>query len=501
MIDDGQRELVLAVHVADPSGMADMPLKLVLAAFQGVPQVYEVVRKLRGVERDNARMVQAIELLGRVIESESFDRAALSLSNELAQIFGCEVVSLSWIGSAGLQLRAISQAEKLERQTELTDLLQEAGQEALAQGCEIVWPQPGKAVTRAHQHYAQLRGPGHLLTLPLKQSALQLGAITLERQRMAFSAAELWAVRLACDVVLPSLIALESRSRPLWRRLADAVWHSIPRRFKTETLDGRRLAFALALGLVALSLVPLPYSIDASAIVKTDAMAYVGAPFDGYLEKNHTSLGMPVKAGDVLFELATRELNLERAGILADIAQYAREAEKRRTANQLPEMLIAEAQANQAGARLKQIDYRLSIAQATSPINGVLVEGEPGKNLGGAVRRGDTIVKVAAIHGLYVEAAVDERDVGRVEAEKSVRFTLLADTGKTYSMKVVRVVPAASVKEGANTFPVRIEMQGLPPEWWRPGMSGVSKIYVGWRPLLWIASHRMLDYLKLLLWF
>jgi multidrug resistance efflux pump len=210
---------------------------------------------------------------------------------------------------------------------------------------------------------------------------------------------------------------------------------------------------------------------------------------------------MPVKAGDVLFELATRELNLERAGILADIAQYAREAEKRRTANQLPEMLIAEAQANQAGARLKQIDYRLSIAQATSPINGVLVEGEPGKNLGGAVRRGDTIVKVAAIHGLYVEAAVDERDVGRVEAEKSVRFTLLADTGKTYSMKVVRVVPAASVKEGANTFPVRIEMQGLPPEWWRPGMSGVSKIYVGWRPLLWIASHRMLDYLKLLLWF
>ena len=339
-----------------------------------------------------------------------------------------------------------------------------------------------------------------MLSLPLVAAHGGPGALSLERQRMGFTAAEQWALRMICDLLLPPLSALEARSRPLLRRLADETARSIPARFKPASEEGRQFARALGVAALALLLLPLPYFVDAGAIVKTDAMAFVGAPFDGYLESNQSSLGATVKAGDELFSLATRELGLERAGILADIAQFAREAEKRRAANHLPEMQIAEAQANQATARLKQVEYRLANARAKSPIDGVVIEGEPGKNLGGAVRRGDVVVKGAALARLYVEVAVRERDLSRVAVDQSVRLTLLADTGATYPMRVVRIVPAASVKDGENTFPARVEALSAPPDWWRPGMSGVAKIHVGYRPLVWIATHRLVDYLRLVLW-
>lgn len=66
---------------------------------------------------------------------------------------------------------------------------------------------------------------------------------------------------------------------------------------------------------------------------------------------------------------------------------------------------------------------------------------------------------------------------------------------------MTRIIPAAEVKSGENTFPVRMTMNEKPPFWWRPGMSGVVKIEAGDRPLIWIATHRLIDYLRLLLWF
>ena len=31
-------------------------------------------------------------------------------------------------------------------------------------------------------------------------------------------------------------------------------------------------------------------------------------------------------------------------------------------------------------------------------------------------------------------------------------------------------------------------------------MTGVAKIAIGWRPLAWIATHRLIDYLRITFW-
>jgi RND family efflux transporter MFP subunit len=305
---------------------------------------------------------------------------------------------------------------------------------------------------------------------------------------------------LYADMALQPLLHGHHRSRALPVRLGREIVHSLPRALRPRTVTGRHLALILTTAVLAVGLIPWPHNVTAGATVKTDTMAFVGAPFDGYLESSAVQPGSQVRVGDRLFAVGTRELALERASIQAEIAQASREAEKRRAVNQLSEMQVAEAQVLQAQAKLAQIQQRVKAAAVIAPMDGVVIEGEPGKNLGGAVRRGDTIVKIAALSSLYVEAAVPEKDLGHVTLGQKTRLTLLAEPALTHELTVERIIPLASVVDGENTFAVRLAIEGAAQNWWRPGMTGVAKISVGWRPLAWVATRRLIDYLRIKLW-
>ena len=131
---------------------------------------------------------------------------------------------------------------------------------------------------------------------------------------------------------------------------------------------------------------------------------------------------------------------------------------------------------------------------------GVIIEGEPGKNLGGPVRRGDTVVKIAALSSLYVEAAVSERDLSLLATGQRARLTLLAQPAQTYALQVTRIIPQASVVDGDNAFPVRLEVEGETGAWWRPGMTGLARIDAGDQNILWLITRRAIDALRMKLW-
>ncbi len=496
-----QRRMDLLLVLDNPPGAAGLQA---LAALRWLPQLFERERQVRQAERDATRLAQVLETVGRLLAARHLDQAALVLCNDLAERFACESVSLCWRAREGLKLRAISHTEKIDRRSELTAWLEEAGEEALQQGQEIVWPASGQTLEPAHERFAQLQKPGHLYTLPLMECTegepRPWGSLTLARQKMPFTRAEQWALRLYADLALEPLLQWHERSRLLPLRLWREMVRSMPKALQARTLAGRRLAQVLLGALALLALVPVPHVVTAGATVKTDTMAFVGAPFDGFLESSAVQLGDPVRNGQALFSVSTRELVLERASIQAEISQASREAEKRRATNQLPEMQVAQAQVAQGQARLQQTQQRVDAAAVVSPMDGVVIEGEPGKNLGGAVRRGDTIVKIAALSALYVEAAVSEKDLSRIQEGQSTRLSLLAQPSQTYTLKVLRIIPQAQVVEGVNAFAVRLELEGSASDWWRPGMTGVAKISVGWRPLGWLATHRLIDYLRIALW-
>jgi biotin carboxyl carrier protein len=287
-------------------------------------------------------------------------------------------------------------------------------------------------------------------------------------------------------------------------RLARALIPSIPKVFQPKSGAGRKLMAAAVLIFAGAMFIPVPFNVSGTAVLKTDATAAVGAPFDGYVESSTLILGDEVKVGQKLFTLADTELVLERSTLLAELAQSNREAEIQRSAGRLSEMQIAQAKAEEVKARLLQVDQKLGAATAVAPINGVIVDGEPAKKIGEAVRRGEPVVTIAALSSLYVEAAVSERDLSFLEQGQTTRLTLLARPKERFRFAVDRIIPAAAVQDTDNVFPIRMEtLEGSvsQADWWLPGMTGIAKISVGTKPIGWIATRRINDYLRLLLWY
>lgn len=475
-----------------------------LAALANLPVHFESLRRSRAAARDAQRFGQALELTAAMMDADGFDQAASVLVNRLSLVTASESAFLCWRAREGQRLHAVSHAEKPDRRSQQSALVEEVAQEALTQQAEVTFPASGRAVAFAAGRYAELAKPGHMITLPMiRYSAdgkgTELGALILCRHTPGFTEAEQWALRLMMEMAQPVLESRAAERLMLPRRLAHEFGRSLPKALRARTLPGKMLLGLAATMLVGATLMPVPFRIHASAVVRTDAMGFVGAPFSGYIEASDIILGDAVTEGQALFRLAVSDLNLERDGLLAELAQANRDAEVNRSLRKLPEMLVAQARAEEIKARLSRLDRQVANAQAVAPLNGVVIEGEPAKRIGQAVNRGEAVVTVAAVTGMYVEAAVSERDLAFVSQGQAVGLTLLAKPKDSFDLTVREVIPAATVQDADNVFPVRLS-GAQPSVWWLPGMTGVVRIDAGRAALGWIASRRFLDMVRLKLW-
>jgi hypothetical protein len=69
-----------------------------------------------------------------------------------------------------------------------------------------------------------------------------------------------------------------------------------------------------------------------------------------------------------------------------------------------------------------------------------------------------------------------------------------------FPIQVQRIDPVSVTEEGVNVYLIRAAFPEEVSPWWRPGMSGVAKINVGKRNILWIFTHRTIDFLRIFFW-
>jgi multidrug efflux pump subunit AcrA (membrane-fusion protein) len=229
-------------------------------------------------------------------------------------------------------------------------------------------------------------------------------------------------------------------------------------------------------------------------------VAYLPSPFEGYIKTVHVQVGDEVAAGQPLLSLDTRELLIEESAAIADKSRYQRESEKSRARYALAEMKIAQALREQAEAKLELIRHHLANADIRAPFAGIVVEGDLREMLGAPVRKGDVLFKVARIENLYAELDVDERDIHDIHGQQTGQIAFVSRPEFSYPIAVERIDPVALSRDEGNVFPVRCRLESDLESWWRPGMSGISKINAGRRNVLWIITHRTVDFLRLFFW-
>ncbi|MBI4824563.1 MAG: efflux RND transporter periplasmic adaptor subunit [Nitrospirae bacterium] len=123
---------------------------------------------------------------------------------------------------------------------------------------------------------------------------------------------------------------------------------------------------------------------------------------------------------------------------------------------------------------LAELNYKYSFIK--SPISGV-VSARPVK-LGETVIKGALIATVTKIDSFYIEAFIDEADVGKVKIGQDVHISLDAYPEKTFSGRLYAISPVVlGGKQETRSFEVRSRFKGKDIQV-KPGMSADIEIVV-----------------------
>jgi biotin carboxyl carrier protein len=473
-----------------------------LRLVRNTPGLYRLHRSMHQSQLKLSHFASVMDLMALLNAQSRFMAVAMTLCNELAARHKCDRVSLGWLEHEYVRLQAISHTERFEKKMDAVKTLEQTMEESLDQDELIVWPPP-EADTRIstdHARYADGQTVKFLCSVPLRLAGQAVGIITCERNSEAFPEEEQRLLTLCAEMAVRRLSELKRSDRWWGARAALEVREQLAKAVGVEHTWAKVVAVLVAVGLAVLFFGKMNYRVEAPFILRTDDLAILSAPFEGYIDEVPAQIGDPVQPDDVLLKLDTRDLLLQEAAAAADLDRYTREADKARATSALAEMRIAQAQAEQSRVRLELIRYRLSQASLKARFAGVVVEGDLKKRIGAPVKQGDALFKVARTDRMYVECNVKENDIHEVRGEAAGEFAFASQPKLRFPMQLERIEPVAQVKDKDNIFVVRCQFKGAPENWWRPGMSGVAKINVGQRTFFWIIAHRTIDFLRMYFW-
>ena len=448
-------------------------------------------------------LASVIDIATIVNSKDRFLLACMTLVNELAYRFDCSQVSIGWIKNGYIRAIAISNRENFERQSEIISDLEAVYEETFDQGITLAWPPLSEAycVDRAHSAYCNNYKARQIVSVPLRIQGSVVAILLLERKNSELENGAIEATKVLVEQVSPWLGMLHHRNRWFGARSATVLARAMDSLLSVEHSLVKISVAALLVGMLYLFFGELEYTIEGSAALKTDSVGYLSAPFDGIISEVGVHEGDLVKKDDVLLKLDTKELVLKAAQSSADVIRYTRESEKSRAHEALADMKIAQARVDEVQAELSRVQQHLGQAEVKAPFDGAVVEGDNKKLMGAPVSKGDMLLKIARIDAMYLTIKVHERDIGEFREHEKGRLSLLSRPNETFAITVDQIIPMAEVdQKDGNIFVLKADINDAPQAWWRPGMSGIARIDVGKRRVIWIISHRLIDFIRMQLW-
>ncbi|NOQ42679.1 MAG: HlyD family efflux transporter periplasmic adaptor subunit [Desulfuromusa sp.] len=474
----------------------------ILQLLADTPKIYQRERANQQAQQNQVCFAETLDLLLLLNKQKKFIAAAMTVVNETAARYHCSRVSLGWLEKGYIRLQSISHMEQFEPKMEIVNQLEAAMEEALDQDEEIQFPTPQAAgsINHDHEKYAEKQQVQQLISLPLRIAGQPVGVLTCERATDPFNSNDIRSLRILCDQISIPLAERKKTDRWFVAKLAESI------KKKASGLLGAEHTLAKLVGLLCCGLllaiitIKLPYRVEAPFILRSKDVRQITAPFAGYIDQVQVEIGQTVAPGSLLLSLDNSDLLLEEASALANRVRYLREAEKFQARNALIDMKIAQAQADQAQAQLELIQYRINQAQLRSPISGIIVVGDNTERLGAPVEKGELLFKVARHEKLFAEIKITEQDIHEITSEQTGELAFVSRPQQSYPFLIKQIDPLALTEESGNIFIGRSEVFAAGELWWRPGMSGIAKIEIGKRRIIWIISHRTVNFLRLLVW-
>jgi len=449
------------------------------------------------------RVVVVLQLLATCLGHRRFQGAGTALATDIATRLSCERVSIGFVHGRHIRVQALSHSAQFAKQSNLIRAIGAAMDEAQDQRDVVVYPaaaSPTPQVTQAHAALSRQHGAGALCTLPLADDGEIIGAMTLERPaKQSFEPQVVELCRHLASLAGPILEMKRRDDRWVFRKLWDSLARQVSNLFGPRHA-GLKVSVALAAVLVAfLSVAEGEHRVTAPANLEGTVQRLVVAPMDGYVTNARVRAGDVVRAGDLLCTLDDKDLKLERLKWASQREQLLREYRGALVNDERSQVRILNAQVEQAAAQIALVDEELARTQLSAPFDGVVITGDLSQSLGAPVERGEVLFEVAPLDSYRIILEVDERDIGQVAEGQHGKLALSGMPGERLPVTLAKITPVSTAREGRNFFRVEAQLDE-PSQRLRPGMEGVGKITVGTHRLIWIWTHKLVDWIRLWAW-
>lgn len=446
---------------------------------------------------------EPVEWVTLVLRAADAASASLTLATELATRLGCERVSIGLFRRGRMHVEALSHSARFDPRTELVRELAAAMHEACDQDASLWHPardERAPHVVRAHARLSELHGAHAVCSIPLTWNGVAIGAITLERADATPIDASILADLERIAALVGPALALRRKADARYVERARAQLHRLKTRLSSPGHPEARLGAALAVLLLAVAtFLPGTHRIKADATLEGVVQRAIVAGLDGYVSEASARAGDPVRAGQVLARLDDRDLALEHRKWMAREKQLVREYRDALARHDRLERSLVQARLDEARAQVELLEGQRSRTVLVAPFDGIVVRGDLTQSLGSPVAKGDVLYEIAPADGYRIILEVDERDIADVSEGRPGGLALAARPGETLPMAIERVTPVSTAENGRNFFRVEASL-AEPATSLRPGMEGVARIDVGRRRLIWIWTHDLVDWLRLLAW-
>lgn len=437
------------------------------------------------------------QLVATIESASSLDSACHRIVNELSVYVGALNDTSPSEGAAAhqsvdvyvgmsqekspLKLTAVSNANTLPA-AEVRESIEAAMQECLCRKSVSRWPRGDEdpAGVLCLKRMAGVVGATHLTAYPIagtKGSSVGVIIIASKRPLTARS----FAFGDSCAARLGSALQLAKRAQPgrlegLFDKLAD--------------IKNNRKSWALiGLGLLAASLIPMPYQVTSECEVRPESKLYIASPFDTTLEKCHVLPGEQVTKNMLLATLDGRETKLELAEVEAELNRAAKLRDGHVVSHESGEAYIAKYEIERLQSRRSLLLHRQQSLELRSPMDGIVIAGDLQNAEGMPLQVGETLFEVAPLDQLRIELAIPEDDVRYTQADMPTTVRLDAFPFESWNGKIQRIHPASEIKNDQNVFVAVVPIENADGRL-RPGMTGYAKTKTIWRPVIWNFFHK-----------
>lgn len=441
----------------------------------------------------------ALDLVALSLEDHGFQQTATAMATRLAVDLACDRVSIGFLRGRYMTIRALSHSARHGVRTNLLRDIAAAMEEAVDQDSVLLYP-GASHIDRAHKALTARNGGGYLCTIPLVNNGEAIGAITFERHDgKPFEAENVELYKNIATLIGPVLELKRRNDRWLIVKLAESVHGLLQKLLGPAHVALKLGALSLSSLLLFLAIAQGQYRITADATIEGEVQRAVVAPIDGFIEVSDLRAGDIVQQGQLMGALDDKDLQLERQKLASEKARHKREYRSAMAEHDRAQVSILSARTAQAEAQINLIDEQLSRMQISAPLTGIIVSGDLSQSLGAPVERGEVLFEVAPLDAYRLVLQVDERDLTAVAVGQQGQLKLSGIPGEPLDFSVVKITPVAETADGSNFFRIEARVHDA-PDLLRPGMEGVGKIEAGEQKLLWIWTHRMVDWLKLRIW-